>query len=502
MVMIERMLRGPWVQPPPIAAAGGLSYWLSIVKKATALIAALVALLTFASCDDGPTAGPLRPLPSARSSAAGASAAAQPSASGSAAAAEKPADPHRPAEPLNVILIFVDAMRADMPWQGYERPIAPHMTKLADESAVYPRAYAVASYTAKSIGAVLSGRYPSTLYRGPTFFTAYSKANLFFPELLQDKGLRTMSVQAHGYFDRGKNLRQGIDLWKMVPGLKWNAETDENVTGPKMNEIALELLGDPSNTKGPFFFWLHYMDPHDKYVVHEGVPRFGRKARDLYDGEIHFTDGLLHELLEFCRKQPWWKKTAVIITGDHGEAFGEHDQWKHAFTLWENLTHVPLMIHGAGIQPRRIHERRSHIDLAPTILDLMGLEPHDRFVGRSMVPELYGAKPDDREPILLELPADTYNPPTRATIKGDFKLLEDPGPNFKLFHLKDDPGEERNLAKVPKYKDKLAELTELHEREWAKHPYIAPYGGKKLVGGKKADGPMGPPGWKDPDKKK
>lgn len=487
----------PWARRGPLALdlTDRARYESQTVQPKPFLIITCLALVTSA-CDDGTAARP---------TAAGTTAASVPAATPTVSAsssASLPAKAEHPDRPVNVIFLIVDAMRADMPWQGYDRPIAPHLTKLADQSVVYPRAYSVSSYTAKVLGALLSGRYPSTLYRGQTFFTAYSKANLFFPELLQKQRIRTMAVQAHGYFDRGKNLRQGVDLWQIVPGLKWNAETDENVTGPQTTEMAIKLLADKANTGGPFFTWLHYMDPHDKYVVHEGVPSFGRRARDLYDGEIYFTDLQIRKLLDFCEKQPWWSNTVLIITGDHGEAFGEHGQWKHAFALWEVLTHVPLIIHGPGIEPRRIEARRSHIDLAPTIIDLMGLEPHPDFVGKSLVPEFYGAKPDDREPIMLELPADTYNPPTRAIIKGDFKLIEDPGKTYKLYNLVDDPGEKKNLAKVMKHKDKLAELTKLHEETWAKHPFIAPWGGKKLVGGVKADGPKGPPGWVDPDAKK
>jgi arylsulfatase A-like enzyme len=455
----------------------------------------------------GACADPAGDAPGARagspaaSTTARAAEAASASASGTAAgAASSAAAPSQP-KARNVILMFVDAMRADMPWQGYDRPIAPNLTKLAAESVVYPRAYSVSSYTAKVMGAALSGRYPSTLYRGATFFTKYSKANVFFPELLQAAGIRTMAVHAHGYFDRDANLNQGMDVWKVIPGLKWNAETDENVTGPKMNELAMELLGNESNTRKPFFFWLHYMDPHDKYVVHEGVPRFGRTARDFYDGEIYFTDQRIGELLDFCRKQPWWENTVVIISGDHGEAFGEHNQWKHAFALWEVLTRVPVMVHGAGVKPRRIDARRSHIDLAPTILELAGLPPHEGFVGKSLVPELYGAPPENREPILLDLPADTYNPPTRAIVYGDFKLLEDPGPKYKLFDLKADPGELRNLADVAQHAATLAETKKRFDEAWSKHSYVAPYGGEKLVAGRKADGPKGPAGWADPDDK-
>jgi len=428
-----------------------------------------------------------------------ASASAQPVASATASASAEP-EKKGPHKPLNVLLLTIDSMRADMPWQGYDKDIAPNLTKLAKQSVVYTRAYAVSSYTSKSVGGLLAGRPPSTLYRGPTFFTRYSKANLFFPELLQDAGVVTMAGHAHLYFDRGKNLRQGFDIWKLTPGLTWNATTDESVTSDKMTPMAIEMLSDPANTGGQFFMWLHYMDPHDKYVQHPESPNFGRRARNLYDSEIFYTDLHVQKLLDYCAKQPWWKDTAIILSADHGEAFGEHNMWKHAFALWEVLTHVPLVIKVPGGEPARIDARRSHFDLAPTIMDLMGQKPHPQFAGKSMVPELYGLEPPgNREPIMLDLPADTYNPPTRVVIKGDYKLVRDPGNKFKLFNLTTDPGELLNLAPNPKHKAHLDEMKKVFDETWSRYPRIAPFGGRKLVGGVKANGPQGPPGWVDPD---
>lgn len=452
-------------------------------------IVVVVFLVTLAACD---------PKPSAPTLGSEAALTAAPSAS-AVNSAEPPKE--APPKPKNVLLITIDSLRHDMPWQGYEKDIAPNLTKLAGESAVYTRAYSISSFTSKSVGAILSGRYPSTLYRGPTFFTKYSNANLFFPEVLQKAGVRTMAGHAHGYFDRGRNLRQGFDLWKITPDIVWDAETDVSVTSPKMTPMAIEMLSDSANTSGRFFMWLHYMDPHDKYQLHEECPNFGRRARNLYDNEVCFTDLWIQKLLDYCKAQPWWKDTVVIVSSDHGEAFGEHNMWKHAFALWEVLTHVPLMIHGEGIAPQKITARRSQIDLAPTILDLMGVPVYPELAGKSMVPELYGREgPGDREPILLDLPADTYNPPTRATIQGDFKLIEDPNDRFHLYDLSSDPNEERNLVTVAKHRDKLDEMKRLHQEAWSKHPYQAPWGGSKLIGGKRADGPFGPPGIEDADK--
>ena len=449
------------------------------------LIALTLAALLTAACEQGGDS-PVPATSSREEAVPTASQEASASVSASAAAPQK-------RKPLNVLLITIDSMRADMPWQGYDKEIAPNLTKLAGESVVYERAYTISSYTAKSVGGMLAGRWPSTLYRGPTFFTAYSKANLFFPELLQQQGVHTMGGQAHLYFDRGKNLRQGFDEWRLVPGLTWNATTDESVTSQKMTPMAIEMLSDVGDK--PFFMWLHYMDPHDKYQQHEESPNFGRKARNHYDSEIFYTDLWVQKLLDHCRQQPWWKDTVLIVSADHGEAFGEHKMWKHAFALWEVLTHVPLMFTIPGVKPRRIQARRSQIDLAPTIMDLLGREPDPSFVGKSMVPELFGAEPDDREPILLDLPADTYNPPTRAAIKGDYKLLEDPGPKYKLFNLKDDPGENRDLSGDPKHADAFADMRKTFDAAWGPHPTVPPYGDRKLVGGAKANGPMGPPGW-------
>ncbi len=393
-----------------------------------------------------------------------------------------------------MLFITVDSMRADMPWNGYPRDIAPTLTALAKESVVYPRAYSVSSYTAKSVGAMLTGRYPSSTYRGSTFFTEYSPANVFFSEVLQEQGVRTMAGHAHLYFDRGKKLEQGFDVWKMVPGLTWNALTDESVTSKQLTDLAVDLLSDEQNTTKPFFLWLHYMDPHDQYVQHADTPKFGRSARDRYDSEIFFTDREIKRLFDFCDARPFWRDTAIVVSADHGEAFGEHRMYKHAFALWEVLTRVPLIVKVPGASPRRIDARRSHIDLAPTFVDLLGVAAPASFVGKSLVPEIVnGTAPDDREPIVLDLPADSNNPPTRAIVRGDHKLIVDvAGGAFRLYDLAEDPGEERNLASSSKHRDTLAAMRRLYEQTWAKIPVVAPFGGGKLIGGGVADGPRGP----------
>ncbi|MEZ4227131.1 MAG: sulfatase [Polyangiaceae bacterium] len=410
----------------------------------------------------------------------------------SASAASPPPAPSGPDKPLNVLLITIDSLRADMPWQGYERPIAPNLSKLAEQSVVYTQAYSPAPYTAQTVAAWLSGRYASTLYRAGWFFAAYAKSNTFFTEVLQSKGIRTLGWHGHMYFGRGKGLDQGFDEWQLAPGIRFDPNTDNEITSEKLTKLGIELLSKPENTSKQFFGWVHYMDPHDQYNKHPESPDFGNKNRDRYDNEIHHTDKWIAEFFAWGEKQPWWKNTAIIVTGDHGEAFGEHSMWKHAFEVWEVLVRTPLLIHVPGVAGKRIDLRRNSIDLAPTIMELMGQKPLEQFQGKSMVKEIYGAEqPDNREPIVVQLTEDSHNPERRGVILGDYKLIVwGKGWKYLLFNLKTDPGEENDLAK--KEPEKLEEMKKVYEKAFEKLPFIEPYGGMKLKGGTTANGPMAP----------
>ncbi|MCA9630236.1 MAG: sulfatase [Myxococcales bacterium] len=412
-------------------------------------------------------------------------------ASSAAATASAPEPPPKPApdRPLNVLLILVDSMRADMPWAGYDKPIAPNLTELEKHSVSYTRAHSISSYTAKSVGGLLAGKYPSALRRSGFFFTKYSDADTFFPELLQAAGVHTMAGHAHMYMKRGNKMDQGFDDWRVVEGIDFDAQTDNHVTSQKLTPMAIDQLGAVKADK-PFFMYLHYMDPHDVYTTHKESPDFGKSARGRYDSEIFYTDLWIGKLLDYCKQQPWWSKTAVIVSADHGEAFGEHHQYRHAFSLWEMLTHVPLFVHLPDRdEGRRIDTPRGAIDVAPTVLDLMGVDaPEGEFAGKSLVEELYGREEPAERPVIMDLPADSNNPRVRAMILGDYKLIVyDNGWRKDLFNLKDDPGEKKDLAKVEP--EKFKQMVELFETEWGKVKEVKPYGGNKLKDGSVANGP-------------
>lgn len=429
---------------------------------------------------DGAQASATSGVPSPGAAPAGPGAPGAPGAPGTAAAATPPAG--APSK-LNVLLLSVDSMRADMPWMGYGRDIAPVMTAFAKKAVSYTRFYSVSSYTAMSLGGMLAGRYPSELNRSGYFFGNYpDESVVMFPELLQKAGVKTLTGHAHFYFDVKSGFRQGFDVYKMVPDLKADNTTDNNITSPQHLELAKEILSDKGSTTEPFFAWFHLLDPHDQYMSHEGIS-WGKKTRDRYDGEITFTDQHIGKLLDFVAQQPWGARTAVMITSDHGEAFGEHKMFRHGFEVWEMLVHVPLMIQAPGITPRQIDVPRSGIDIAPTVMELTGAPKEASLQGTSLVPELYG-KPAEPRDVIVDLPRTSDNDRRRALIRGSYKLTaygDDEG--YDLFDIVKDPGETKDIKR--EQKEVFEEMKQAYKQKSASIIDVCPKMTEKLKGKRK-----------------
>ena len=369
---------------------------------------------------------------------------------------------------LNIVLITVDTLRADLGYAGYKRPISPNIDALAARSTVFERSYSLASYTGKSVGPMLIGKYGSETNRNWGHFNKFDDKDTFVAERLQKAGIRTMAVHAHRYFDDGAGLERGFDVrdFSAAPPKSASWVTDQRASSPALTDAALKLLEDPANTKGRFFLWVHYLDPHADYLRHDGID-FGKNARDLYDGEVAFTDLHIGRLLDAIDKAEFGKRTVVILTSDHGEAFGENDYWTHGRELWETLVRVPLVIDVPGTEPKRVSARRSAIDLVPTILELSHIPlpvsepPATDFVsGVSLLPDIY-AKEAEKLPVrdvLVDMPAGLHNEERRALIHGDLKLTVSREARFDLFDLAADPGEEKNIAN--ERSDLLADMKE------------------------------------------
>ncbi|AUX37048.1 MULTISPECIES: sulfatase-like hydrolase/transferase [Sorangium] len=380
-----------------------------------------------------------------------------------AAPAEAPAARLPP--DLNVVLITIDTLRWDLGYAGNARPVSPNLDALAARSTVFERAYALASYTGKSIGPMLIGKYGSETHRNWGHFNKFGEEDTFVAERLKAAGVRTMSAHGHRYFGSFGGLDRGFDVVDMSAappeGAPW--DVDNKATSPALTDAALRLLGTPENTGGRFFLWVHYLDPHADYLRHDDVPGFGASSqRDLYDGEVAFTDKHIGRLLDAIAAAPYGGRTAIVVTSDHGEAFGEHKMFRHGFELWEELVRVPLLVHVPGAAPSRVSARRSLVDLAPTLLDLMrvpgpgeGAPATDFLSGVSLLPDVFlapGGQAAARD-VLIDMPAGPYNDARRSFIRGDLKLTISGGARFELYDLADDPEERKNLWGTPAAKE-------------------------------------------------
>ena len=276
-------------------------------------------------------------------------------------------------ERLNVVLISIDTLRADLQSKAGGRSITPNLERLSQDSVVFDRAYSLASYTAKSVGPFLLGKYSSETHRGWSHFNRFSSRDVFVAQRLQQANVHTVSVQGFWYFFMNTGLERGFDwINKSAAPAQVSVDGDSTTNSDKLSDAAIAELAKPELLVQPFFMWIHYVDPHAEYVAHEGFD-FGPSSRQRYDGEVAFVDYHLGRVLDALEKSLVYDHTVVIVTSDHGEAFGEHGMIRHGFELWEELVRVPLIVRVPGVPPRRFGARRSAIDLAPTILDLSGV---------------------------------------------------------------------------------------------------------------------------------
>jgi arylsulfatase A-like enzyme len=353
---------------------------------------------------------------------------------------------------LSVVLVTVDTLRADLGYSGNPRPVSPSIDDFARRSVVFDRAYSLASYTGKSVGPMLIGKYPSETKRTFDHFDRFGTDETFVQERLQRAGVRTMTAQGHWYFKADTGIGRGFDEadYSAAPRVP-QAEGDRTVNGDKLTDAAIALLGKTDGGARPFFLWVHYVDPHAAYVPHSEFP-FGSKGRDLYDGEVAFVDRHLRRLLALLDQPPFAERTAVLLTSDHGEAFGEHGLYRHGFEVWEELVHVPLVVRVPGVAAGHVETRRSAIDLVPTILELFGLPVPERaaedFVsGVSLMPDLLsrsGSGPEPR-PVLVDMSEGPNNAERQAFFDGAYKVIASNGRPIGLYDLERDPGETKDL---------------------------------------------------------
>jgi arylsulfatase A-like enzyme/Flp pilus assembly protein TadD len=311
------------------------------------------------------------------------------------AAQSKPANrrPASSAKPSNIILITLDTTRADrMGFLGSTRGLTPNLDALAQQSAIFTRAYAQVPLTTPSHAALLTGTYPQFNHLEDLGMPLGNELP-YLPDLLHQHGYQTAAflganiLDAKGGmasgFDRGFDLYD-TDFHDPRPG-EDRYHNVERRAGD-VADRALKWLG--KHQQGPFFMWLHFYDPHDPYDP--PAPFKERYAKEPYDGEIAYVDSVVGSFIEELRKRGLYQHALIAITADHGEAFGEHGEERHGMFLYDETIRVPLLLKlpEQKFAGKRIDPRVALVDIPPSLLKVAGIAAPASMQGQSLFPLL------------------------------------------------------------------------------------------------------------------
>ncbi len=378
----------------------------------------------------------------------------------------------------NIVWVISEATRADRcSVTGYRKRTTPYLEGIAKESLVFTRAYANAPATMLSFPSQFTGLRPGSITwkLGPKKSTKprlqLTEKHLTIAERLREVGYRTGIVTGRYSKRVLYGMMQGFDkiadTWLDGRRMPWYARNAAVAATLALSFIEQGLL--VAHSKKPFFLVVYTADGHDPYLRHkEGFPNFGRSASDRYDGEIAFTDRYMGMLIDYLRyRRPLWDNTVFIFTGDHGEEFGEHGGHKHAKTCyWESLR-VPLVVRIPGLVGKRIDRRVPLIDIVPTLLDLLAVDPGGMTLdGQSLLIPAFAPEEASKErpvtcSVTSQKPADGRFM-RRAIRLGDRLLIHNMlEGRYEFYDTKSDPRELNDIVGAHWQSAEVSELREL-----------------------------------------
>ncbi|MEO0325711.1 MAG: sulfatase [Myxococcota bacterium] len=370
----------------------------------------------------------------------------------------------------NVVVLLIDTLRASKlkAWNRESRVRTPVLDGLAEEGVVFERAMSTDNWTKPSVAGIFTGLHP-TDHGANTQAAVLSDAALTLPEHFAAQGFATGGFVANGYVSDRFGFEQGFAHYRNF--------IRENVSVEA--EDVFRTAGDWALQQGDerFFLYIQTIDPHvpydpdSEYVSlydsrsnYEGIvaPRrtgellvgakerpptvtFSasdvRRLRALHDGEITQHDKWLGVFIERMKSAGLWDDTLLVVVSDHGEEFDEHGSWGHGHSIYQELLHVPLLVH----QPRHLPARRvaatvSTMDIAPTVLELAGLSPMPGITARSLVPLAFG-----QEPYGPQLAMSEFREERRVIFADQWKFFVRGNLTAAMFDLEADPNEENQL---------------------------------------------------------
>jgi len=372
---------------------------------------------------------------------------------------EAPALPRLGRRSSVIVIVFDAAAAAHFGCYGYPRPTTPNVDAIAaaPEAVVFEHAYANAPYTLASTGSLFTGLYPERhgvvdqdLMLAPEATT--------WAELMQANGFTTAGFSMNAFASEKFGYDQGFDFFLKKHKFFFRV--------PQYLE---------SGPRAPLFLYLHYINPHAPYQpkyrfrrrfvdpayrgpIDGSLPQLNqlfkrlplpaadlRHVIDLYDADLASVDAELAIVLQALKRHQLYDEALLILTSDHGEAFFEHGRRGHNTTVYDEMVRIPLVMKfPKGVRPRqrRIAAPVQSVDLMPTVLELIGVQPPPSLDGGSLLPLVFGAEPPARPVVTRAEQGLQY-----ALRLGRYKLILHQGPpGIELFDLQTDPAEKRDLS--------------------------------------------------------
>lgn len=421
----------------------------------------------------------------------------------------------------NVVIIMLDTVRTDrLGCYGNASGITPEVDKFGRGAIRFERAFSHAPWTLPSVASLFTSQYPAQHGAGGHLgsFTVLHDDAVTIAELFQHAGAVTGAITNVLFLTEKFGMTQGFDTVDATVPKKNILVRRANPT----TEAALRWLDEHGST--PFFLFVHYFDPHLRYDppqpfrkrfadvqdadsndyifgtvrdminLRQGLVKLDSQTigrlEKLHNGEVAYVDAEVGRLLAGISERGLDANTIVVITADHGEEFYDHGGFEHGHTFYGELLHVPLIIRAAGVgfmqtstdrpeaQGLSVGTTVRHIDIAPTLCELVGIRPASSFMGESFVPLLKGHEGKDRS-VLSQ--GNMWGPGGNSWRKDGFKLVQQSSTaRCELFDIKSDPGEQNDLAdKFPHLRDAMMADLDLilqavsHQRTSNKAPTLS-----------------------------
>ena len=334
------------------------------------------------------------------------------------------------ADSTSVILISVDTLRADhLGCYGYKKISTPHFDSIAKEGTLFGAVDSPVPMTLPAHTSLLTSQYPF-VHGVEENGQRFEAGAVTLAGALRSHGYRTAAFIGGYVLDASFGLNQGFDLYDSPFRIHQQAG-EEPAELRRPAETVLRGATDWLSTHSdrPFFVFIHLYDVHQPYS--HG-----------YDAQVRYVDEQVGRFLLFLAAKGLANKSLVVLTSDHGESLGEHGENTHGYFIYQSTLWVPLLMHwpaGTGPHTSRVDEPGSLIDVAPTILQSLGIPVPSQFQGRNLL------KPSDEGVYSESMYARDHLgcSPLRSLRVGRYKYIQ--APKAELYDLSKDPAELHNV---------------------------------------------------------